>query len=128
MPFSVTLQEMGVRLDDPATLKAVSAGAPAQNVDKVAKPLLILAGGKDDKVEIGAVTDYVARLQGMGKPVSLLVDADEGHNPRKPMTRQAHTYLIQQMLHKHLGGPAPAAPSPELAKYLKQNMKANGAH
>ena len=126
-PFSVTLAEMGIRLDDPATLKTISAAAPAQHADKVTKPLLILAGGKDDKVDIGAVTDYVARLQDAGKPVSLLVDHDEGHNPRKPMTRLAYVYLIQQLLHKHLGGPAPAAPSPELAKYLEQNLKVNGA-
>jgi hypothetical protein len=55
------------------------------------------------------------------------VDADEGHNPRKPMTRQAYVYLLQQLLHKHLGGPAPAAPAPELAKYLEQNLKVNSA-
>lgn len=66
-------------------------------------------------------------LQGLGKPVSLLVDAHEGHNPRKPIVRQAYTYLIQQMLHKHLGGPPVAIALPELAKYLKQTMKASGA-
>jgi dipeptidyl aminopeptidase/acylaminoacyl peptidase len=127
VPFSVTLAEMGIRLEDTETLKNISAAAPAQHADKVSKPLLILAGGKDDKVDISAVTDYVARLQGAGKPVSLLVDADEGHNPRKPMTRQAYVYLIQQLLHNHLGVPAPAAPTPELAKYLEQNLKVNGA-
>jgi dipeptidyl aminopeptidase/acylaminoacyl peptidase len=127
VPFSVTLAEMGIRLEDPATLTTISAAAPAQHADKVSKPLLILAGGKDDKVDISAVTDYVARLQGAGKPVSLLVDADEGHNPRKPMTRQAYAYLIQQLLHKHLGAPAPAAPTAELSRYLEQNMKVNGA-
>ena len=92
-----------------------------------AKPLLIIAGAKDNKVEIASVTDYVARLQGMGRPVSLLVEPDEGHNLRKPLTRQAYLYLLQRMLHQHLGGPAVPAPSPELAKFLEQTMKANGA-
>jgi hypothetical protein len=31
------------------------------------------------------------------------------------------------MLHQHLGGPAVAAPSPELAKFPEQTMRANGA-
>jgi hypothetical protein len=73
------------------------------------------------------VTDYVAKLQGLGRPVSLLVEPDEGHNLRKPLTRQAYLFLLQKMLEKHLGGPAVPAPSPELAKFLEQTMKANGA-
>lgn len=127
VPFSLTLAEMGIHLDDTAAMKRISDAAPAAHPARVTKPLLIIAGGKDDKVEIAAVTDYVARLQGLGKPVSLLVDPDEGHNPRKPIVRQAYSHLLQQMLHKHLGGPAVPAPSPELAKYLEQAMKANGA-
>lgn len=127
VPFSVTLTEMGLHLDDAAAQKAIGADAPSAHAAKLVKPLLIIAGAKDDKVDIAEVTDYVAKLQGMNKPVSLLVDADEGHFLRKPMTRQAYGFLLQQMLHKHLGGPAPAAPSPELAKYLEQNMKASGA-
>lgn len=127
VPFSVTLAEMGIHLNDAAAMKRIADAAPAAHPEKIIKPLLMIAGGKDDKVEIAAVTDYVARLQGLGKPVSLLVDPDEGHNPRKPIVRQAYSYLIQQMLHKHLGGPAVAAPSPELAKYLEQAMKADGA-
>lgn len=114
-------------LDDAALMKRLADAAPAAHSEKVRKPLLVIAGGKDQMVEIAAVTDYVARLQGSGKPVSLLVDPDEGHQPRKPIMRQAYVYLLQRMLHPHLGGPAVAAPSAELAKFLGQTMKANGA-
>lgn len=127
VPFSLTLAEMGIHLDDAAAMKRITDAAPAAHAEKITKPLLLIAGGKDDKVEIAAVTDYVARLQGLGKPVSLLVDPDEGHNPRKQIVRQAYIHLVQQMLHRHLGGPAVAPPSPELAKYLEQTMKASGA-
>ncbi|MGZ8320731.1 MAG: prolyl oligopeptidase family serine peptidase, partial [Telluria sp.] len=127
VPFSLTLSEMGIRLDDAAMMKRIAADAPALHAAKLQKPLLVIAGAKDDKVEIAAVTDYVAKLQGLGKPVSLLVDPDEGHNPRKPIVKQAYMYLLQKMIHKHLGGPEVAAPGPELAKYLEQTMKANGA-
>jgi dipeptidyl aminopeptidase/acylaminoacyl peptidase len=126
-PFSVTLTEMGIDLNDAAVLKALSDSSPAAQVGKVSKPLLILAGGKDRMVDPASVTDYVARLQGMNKPVTLLLDPDEGHQPRKPLLRQAYTHLLLRGLHQHLGGPAPAAPSPELAKYLEQNLKVNTA-
>ena len=127
VPFSLTLAEMGIRLDDAAAMKRISDAAPAAHAAKVTRPLLLLAGGKDDKVEIAAVTDYVARLQGLGKPVSLLVDPDEGHNPRKPIVRQAYAHLLQQMLHRYAGGPAVPEPGPELKAYLGQAMKASGA-
>jgi dipeptidyl aminopeptidase/acylaminoacyl peptidase len=127
LPLSGYLAEVGIALDDAAAFKRMADASPAANVGKVTKPLLIIAGAKDDKVEIAAVTDYVAKLQGLGRPVSLLVEPDEGHNLRKPLTRQAYLYLLQKMLEKYLGGPAVPAPGPELAKFLEQTMKANGA-
>lgn len=126
-PFAVTLKEMGVDLNDASMVQKLVDTSPAANAGKVTRPLLILAGGKDHIVDIGAVTDYVARLQGAEKKVSFLVDPDEGHNPRKPMVRQAYSHLLQRMLHQYLGAPAPAPASPELAKYLEQNLKLNTA-
>ena len=127
VPFSVSLKEMGIDLNDAAVIKKLSDSAPVAQAAKVSKPLLILAGGKDRMVDPVSVTDYVARLQGMNKPVTLLLDPDEGHNPRKPLLRQAYMHLLLRGLHQHLGGPAPAAPSAELAKYLEQNLKVNTA-
>jgi dipeptidyl aminopeptidase/acylaminoacyl peptidase len=126
MPFTARLPMLGIPLDDKA-MKPMTDDAPASHVAQVTRPVLIIAGERDDKVAIGAITDYVARLQELQRPVSLLVAPDEGHSPRKPITRQAYLYLLQQMLHRHLGGPAAPAPTPELAAYLKQNMKAGGA-
>jgi dipeptidyl aminopeptidase/acylaminoacyl peptidase len=126
-PFTLTLAEMGINLADEGAMKLLAASAPAANADKVARPLLIIAGGKDQMVDVAAVTDYVARLQGMGKPVTLLLDPDEGHNPRKALLRQAYTHLLQRMLEEHLGGPAAAPASPELAQYLSLTLKVNTA-
>ncbi|MES2760074.1 MAG: prolyl oligopeptidase family serine peptidase [Pseudomonadota bacterium] len=127
VPLGVQLVDYGVDLGNAALMRRIADTSPAVNAGKLTKPLLIIAGGKDRMVSIAAVTDYVATLQGTGKPVSLLVEPDEGHMPRKPLTRQAYVYLLQRMLHQHLGGPAVAAPSPELAKFLEQTMRANGA-
>jgi dipeptidyl aminopeptidase/acylaminoacyl peptidase len=127
VPFAQRLPMLGIALDDKAAMKPMSEQAPARHAAQVTRPLLIIAGARDDKVALPTVTAYVARLQELQRPVSLLVAPDEGHMPRKPITRQAYLYLLQQMLHQHLGGPAAPAASPELAAYLKQNMKANGA-
>ena len=126
-PMSVTFSEAGIDMADAAAMKRIGDAAPAANANKLMRPLLVLAGGKDQLVDVAGVTDYVARLQGLHKPVSLLLDPDEGHNPRKRLFKQAYGYLLQRMGHEHLGGPAPAAPSAELSAYLKQMVKVNGA-
>ncbi|MDL2353944.1 MAG: prolyl oligopeptidase family serine peptidase [Pseudomonadota bacterium] len=127
MPFALKLADYGVDVGDAAAMARIASESPAANTAKVSKPLLVIAGGKDKMVDIAGVTDYVARLQGSARPVSLLVDPDEGHNPRKPILRQAYVYLLLRMLHQHLGGPPVPAPSVELAAYLAQTMKANGS-
>jgi dipeptidyl aminopeptidase/acylaminoacyl peptidase len=127
IPFTTRLAALGVALDDAAGVKAMHDAAPAALAERVTRPLLIIAGARDDKVAINDVTAYVARLQEHQRPVSLLVAPDEGHMPRKAITRDAYLYLLQRMLHQYLGGPEVPAPSAALAAYLQQNMKANGA-
>jgi dipeptidyl aminopeptidase/acylaminoacyl peptidase len=127
VPFALRLPMLGIALDDKAAMKPMTEQAPALHAAQVTRPLLIIAGARDDKVALSSVTDYVLQLQERGRPVSLLVAPDEGHMPRKAVTRQAYLWLLQEMLHQHLGGPAVPAPGAELAAYLKQNMIANGA-
>jgi len=127
VPFAVRFGLMGLRLHDAAALEQIRAGAPAAHPDRMARPLVIMAGGKDDKVRLETVTAYVASLQALGKPVSLLVDPDEGHNARNPLVREAYTYLMAGLLHRYLDGPAPTAPTPELKAYLDRTLKADGA-
>jgi len=126
-PFSQVLRELGIDAGNAAQLGPVARAAPALHAAKVQVPLLVVAGGRDEKVEVEAVVDYVARLQGLGKPVSLLVDPDEGHNTRNPLVRRAVQHLMLQMLHRHLGGPPVAAPDAEVARYLERTMRADGA-
>jgi dienelactone hydrolase len=121
------LQDLGVDLQDGAVMRTLEAAAPVRHTDQVGKPLLIMAGARDSMVQIASVTDYVARLQLSGKPVSLLVDPEEGHNPRLLLYRQATVYLLEKLLQQHLGGPTPAAPGAQLDTYLRQTLKANRA-
>lgn len=126
-PFSVTLAEMGVDLANTAAMQRITDASPAANAARIGKPLLIIAGGKDKMVDIAGVTDFVATVQGLDKPVTLLVDPEEGHSPRKQIVRQAYTHLLQAMVHQYFGGPAASVPSPELAKYLEQHIRVNTA-
>lgn len=127
LALPLRLQDLGVDLQDGAAMRTLEAAAPVRHTEQVGKPLLIMAGARDSTVQIASVTDYVARLQLSGKPVSLLLDPEEGHNPRLPLYRQAAVYLLEQLLQQHLGGPAPAAPGAQLDTYLRQTLKANRA-
>jgi dipeptidyl aminopeptidase/acylaminoacyl peptidase len=127
LPTSVRFGKIGISMHDVAAISALAAAAPAANVNEVRKPLVILAGARDQMVEIAAVTDYASRLQAAGKPISLLVDPTEGHNARKPVTRSAYVLLLGRLLHDYLGGPEAATVNTELKAYLEQNMQVNNA-
>lgn len=126
-PTRVRFDEMGIRLTEEAAIATLAAGAPAANAGRLRKPLVMLAGARDQMVEIAAVTDYAARLQAAGRPVSLLVDPTEGHNPRKPILRRAYIHLLGRLLHDYLGGQSVAPPPADLRDYLEQNLRLNKA-
>jgi dipeptidyl aminopeptidase/acylaminoacyl peptidase len=107
-------------------MERLHSGSPVANVSRMQRPLLMLAGGEDDRVPIRGVTDYAARLKLLGRDVSLFVDAEAGHNLVDPRTREAYVYLEEQMLHRHLGGIAPEPASAELRAHLKRNLRLVG--
>jgi len=96
-------------------------------VARMRRPLLLLAGGEDDRVPIRGVTDYAARLKLLKRDVSLFVDADAGHSLSvDPRTLEAYLYLEEKMLHRHLGGAAPEPASAELREHIKRNLRLRG--
>lgn len=124
-PFGRVLHELGIDIANPAHLATIARDAPLRHADKLRAPLLLIAGGKDEKVGIEAVLDYVARLQGLGKQVSLVVDPAEGHNTRDPVARRAQTYLLLKMLHRYLGGP-PVQADEAVTRYLARTLRVDG--
>ena len=93
---------------------------------KLRRPLLLLAGGEDRTVPIREVVHYAAQLRRLRKPVTLYVEADGGHSPTDPLPREAYVYLMEAMLHAHLGGAAADAPGPKLREYLQRNVRLAG--
>jgi dipeptidyl aminopeptidase/acylaminoacyl peptidase len=128
LPTSMRFNEMGISQANAAAMAALRADSPMAGTARVLRPLVILAGGKDEKVEIASVTDYASRLEAAGKPVTLLVDPAEGHNPRKPIIRLAYVNLLERLLHDYLGGAEPEPCTPDLCRYLEQHLRLNNAY
>ena len=122
----LTLRTLGMDPSDPATYARLHAQSPVANVAAMRRPLLLMAGGEDRTVAARGVIDYAARLQRLGKDVSLYVEPGGGHSPVAPLPREAYAYLMLAMLHAHLGGGAPDAPGAALRAYLRANLRLAG--
>ncbi len=126
VPMRDWLRLLSLDVDDPVRMTRLHAQSPLANTARMNRPLLLVAGGEDRRVGIAGVIEYAARLKLAGKDVSLLVDAGAGHVHREAVAREAGFHLTEAMLHRHLGGPAPAPPDPVLQAYLDANLRLCG--
>lgn len=124
--LAASMRLLGLDVDDPASYAHLREQSPLANAGKMRRPLLLLAGGEDRTVPIREVIHYAAVLRRLGKDVSLYVEADGGHSPSAPLPREAYVYLMEAMLHRHLGGARPDAPSPRLRDYLRPSLRLVG--
>lgn len=120
--WSQSLGELAGDLDDPHFVKKMRARMPAAHAGAIKSPLLVIAGGRDRRVDQRRVKGFVAQLQGGGKDISFLLDGNEGHNFRNPLAREAHFYLTETFLARHLGGRQQGEISEELQRYLRRNL------
>jgi len=127
VPMEIWLRAQGIDVADQTTMGRLRAQSPLANVTRLRRPVLLVAGGEDRRVGLAGVIEYAARLRLAGKDVTLLVDGQAGHDGGTPLAREARTYLIETMLHRELGGAAPAAPDTELRGYLRRNLRLPGA-
>ena len=124
--LAASMSLLGLDVEDAASYAHLRAQSPLANAGKLRRPLLLLAGGEDRTVPIREVIHYAAVLQRLGKSVSLYVEPDGGHSPTEPLPREAYIYLMEAMLHAHLGGAAPEAPGTRLRAYLDSNLRLAG--
>lgn len=127
IPIGDSMRHLGLDPADHALMARLAAASPKAHAARMARPLLLLAGGEDDRVPIRGVTHYAATLQRLGKDVSLFVDADAGHGIADPRTREAYLYLEELLLQRVFGGATPEPPSRELAAHLQRNLRLRGA-
>lgn len=114
-----------VDFDEPQELATLYAKSPYANLDKISAPLLVIAGGDDDRVGIAHVKDYTLRLLNSGKPITAVLDDDEGHRFTDEESRAATRYLTQEFLSLNLDGPLVESPTPRVKSYLRRNVRFN---
>ena len=125
--FDAWLAALSLDPADAAAMARLHAQSPLAHAQQMNRPLLLYAGGADRRVAIRGVLGYAAKLKLLGKDVSLLVDAQAGHSNAKPTAQEAQLYLITLMLHRHLGGAAPAPIDPALRAYLAGSLRIAGS-
>ncbi len=103
------------------------AQSPLANAARMDRPLLLVAGGEDQRVGIAGVIEYAARLKLAGKDISLLVDDEAGHSGGDAVSREASLFVMETLLHAHLGGMAPPAADAGLRDYLMRNLRLKGS-
>lgn len=121
-----SLQALRIDPNDPDTRVRLRAQSPMANAALMRRPLLLMAGGADRTVAIREVVHYAAKLETLDKPVTLYVEPGGGHSPVDPLPREAYAYLMEAMLHAHLGGVAPAPPGARLRAWLRANLRLAG--
>lgn len=126
IPFDAWLRMLSLDLDDKAAMARLHAQSPLANAAKMRRPLLLFAGGQDHRVAVRGVLGYAVQLKVLERDVSLLVDSQAGHHNDAPLAREAYLYLLELMLHAHLGGATPAPPDLELRDYLRRSLRLAG--
>jgi dipeptidyl aminopeptidase/acylaminoacyl peptidase len=116
------MARLAVDIEDPDDVKRSYEQSPDYLAAEVIRPLYIWAGEKDERVNILDVRDYVLRLEAMGKEVTFLSAAGEGHGPRGDTATEAFFYLIEVALYRHIGGRLEVDINAKLQRYLNRSI------
>jgi dipeptidyl aminopeptidase/acylaminoacyl peptidase len=87
---------------DPKMREYLERIAPMNNIDKIKKPMLVVAGKNDPRVPVSESEQIVAALKGKGTPVWYLVAKDEGHGFRKKANLDFQFYASILFLENYL--------------------------
>lgn len=108
------------RVGDPTTpegQKMLRERSPLNFADRVKAPVLISHGLMDNRVPPSQSQRMVDRLRELGKPVTYLTFAEDGHDFMQPGTWEAFWSVAEGFFAEHLGGRAePAGDELEAAK------------
>ncbi len=90
---------------DPEMREYLLKIAPARNVEKMKRPLLVTQGANDPRVPISESDRIVAALEGRGVPVWYLVAKDEGHGFQKKSNTDYQRAVVVRFIEEFLLGP-----------------------
>jgi dipeptidyl aminopeptidase/acylaminoacyl peptidase len=87
---------------DPKMREFLEKIAPMNNIDKIKKPMLVIAGKNDPRVPVSESEQIVAALKKEGTPVWYLMAKDEGHGYRKKPNQDFQFYATVEFLQEYL--------------------------
>jgi dipeptidyl aminopeptidase/acylaminoacyl peptidase len=87
---------------DPKMREFLERIAPMNNIEKIKKPMLVVAGRNDPRVPVSESEQIVAALKKEATPVWFLVAKDEGHGYRKKTNQDFQFYATIEFLQQYL--------------------------
>jgi dipeptidyl aminopeptidase/acylaminoacyl peptidase len=87
---------------DPKMREYLEKIAPMNHVDRIKKPMLVIAGKNDPRVPVSESMQIVAALKKAGTPVWFLMATDEGHGFRKKVNQDFQFYATIEFLKEYL--------------------------
>ena len=76
--------------------------APMNNIEKIKKPMLVIAGKNDPRVPVSESQQIADALKKQGTPVWLMIAKDEGHGYRKKGNQDFQFYATVEFLREYL--------------------------
>jgi dipeptidyl aminopeptidase/acylaminoacyl peptidase len=87
---------------DPKMREFLERIAPMNNIEKIKKPMFVIAGKNDPRVPVSESQQIADALKKEGTPVWLLIAKDEGHGYRKKANQDFQFYATVEFLREYL--------------------------
>jgi len=87
---------------DPKMREYLEKIAPMNNIDKIKKPMLVVAGKNDPRVPVSESQQIFDALKKQGTPTWLMIAKDEGHGYRKKSNQDFQFYATVEFLQQYL--------------------------
>jgi dipeptidyl aminopeptidase/acylaminoacyl peptidase len=87
---------------DPKMREYLEKIAPMNNIEKIKKPMFVIAGKNDPRVPVSESQQIADALKKQGTPVWLLIAKDEGHGYRKKSNQDFQFYSTVEFLQEYL--------------------------
>ena len=87
---------------DPKMREYLEKIAPMNNIEKIKKPMVVIAGKNDPRVPVSESQQIAEALKKAGTPVWLVIAKDEGHGYRKKPNQDFQFYTTVQFLQEYL--------------------------
>ncbi|MEM1338265.1 MAG: S9 family peptidase [Bacteroidota bacterium] len=109
-PYLKIVKEIWYDEDIPEEKKIMEEVSPVYQIDKIKKPLFVVQGANDPRVNINESDQIVEALRAKGQDVPYMVKYDEGHGFGKEENSIALYKAMMGFFAKHLSEAAPLPP------------------